>query len=546
MSTMIAKKLKRKISPPLANPTALSGERFRVSPKQLARHPDNRQPTTTSIDAVASSLVSEGQIEPILVRLLHAADEFQNFATYQIISGETRCRAAASLGWDSVEIELVALDDAATLRVLAAANAARQDLDPIAQARLIERLCQSIDQGGSGLTREQAAKMFDLQSGGAASNLVRLLELPEAWQARVASGELPQSYARELLLLIDLGEQSEAWTDLEKEWAEQEQNRGYGAFESREELGNEVERLLEHCTRPVERNDKRRYQAEGLGYEAHPIRFKLTALLEENLRIVRLTMDGVPIRRATNCKLYDELQIPAIKSWLAKKKTGKSDDSENLLQEERRSLSPKQQAAADAERREKAGEVLAKRVEKWRAAWLRELVATAIVHEDHADLCVRLVVWQQTQITKVSYGDLNNLSIETYLAASWGSPWHGVFRGKGQGNVEQLVAHWLLVPARDGYSHPMPDEKVEDLVELLQINLADQWGVMQSRGERPERYQEFFALHNSEQLDALGRELEVGTTGATKKSGKVSAFLNAPKTLKLPKSLRPLRGKRGA
>ena len=32
-------------SPPLANPTALSGERFRVSPKQLARHPDNRQPS---------------------------------------------------------------------------------------------------------------------------------------------------------------------------------------------------------------------------------------------------------------------------------------------------------------------------------------------------------------------------------------------------------------------------------------------------------------------------------------------------------------------
>ena len=122
-----------------------------------------------------------------------------------------------------------------------------------------------------------------------------------------------------------------------------------------------------------------------------------------------------------------------------------------------------------------------------------------------------------------------------------------MLRGKGQGNVEQLVAHWLLVPARDGYSHPMPDEKVEDLVELLKIDLADQWGVMQaSVSRRPERYQEFFELHNSEQLDALGRELEVGTTGAAKKSGKVSAFLAAPKTLRLPKSLRPLRGKRGA
>jgi hypothetical protein len=145
----------------------------------------------------------------------------------------------------------------------------------------------------------------------------------------------------------------------------------------------------------------------------------------------------------------------------------------------------------------------------------------------------------------VSYGDVNNLALEQYLAASWGSPWHGVLRGNGQGNVERLVAHWLLAPARDGYEHPMPDEKVEDLVELLKIDIADQWGVMQAGATRPDRYQEFFELHNSGQLDALGRELEVGTTGAAKKPGKVSAFLAAPKTLRLPKSLKPLRGKRG-
>jgi ParB/RepB/Spo0J family partition protein len=544
MSTMTAKKPKRKISPPLANPTALSGERFRVSPKQLARHPDNRQPTTTSIDAVASSLVSEGQIEPILVRLLHAADEFQNFATYQIISGETRWRAAASLGWDSVEVELVALDDAATLRVLAAANAARQDLDPIAQARLIVRLCEPIDRGGSGLTREQAAKMFDLQSGGAASNLVRLLELPQVWQDRVASGELPQSYARELLPLLVLGDESEAWGYLQDEW--DRRSDGHSDFDTRDDLSGAASRLIERHTRPIEKGDTQRVADTG-DYTDHPLRFKLTPELEEELRIVEVDFGEGKLRRATNCKLYDRVQIPAVNAFIAKKNKGKAVEDDDHSGGANKKLNPKQQAAADAERREKAGEVLAKRIEKWRAAWLRDLVATAIVHEDHADLCVRLVMWQQTRIRVVSYGDANNLAIEGYLAASWGSPWHGVLRGKGQGNVEQLVAHWLLAPARDGYEHPMPDEKVEDLVELLKIDLADQWGVMQaSVSNRPERYQEFFELHNSEQLDALGRELEVGTTGAAKKSGKVSAFLNAPKTLRLPRALKPLRGKRGA
>jgi ParB/RepB/Spo0J family partition protein len=545
--------IERLVTEPVVEQRSLRGTRLPVPVAQLVPHPDNRRPTEQSIDAVAASLESEGLIEPLLVRMLRPADEDRQWPTYQIISGETRFLASRRLGWESIDVQLVELDDAAALRVLAAANAARQDLDPVAKARLIVRLCDPIERGGSGMSREDAARMFDLQSGGAASNLVRLLELPPTWLDRVASGDLAQSYARELLPLLDLGAESAAWGELEKEWAafRESSNSWDGeCFRSREALEDEIFSLIEQHSRPIEKSDNRApsYYKETGSYEHHSIRFKLTPSLQEELRIVELPLgpNGAMIRRATNCKLYDSFQVPAIKAHIAKKSKGKSatDDDEPAPAAK---LTPKQQAAADAERREKAAEVLAKRIELWRAAWLRELVAEAIVDERWADLCVRLCMWLQRQIVVVSYGDRTNLSIDEALADILGhkDAWRGVLARRDAFGPDRLVAHWLRCPVRDGYPHPMPDERVEDLVDLLNIDLADKWLLMQSSGTRPERYQQFFELHSSEQLDTLGTELAVGTTGAAKKSGKVAAFLNAPKTLRLPKSLRSLR-KRGA
>lgn len=542
MSVVTEKNPKRtkKTRAAIVDPQVHRGERLMVAVRQLERHPDNRQPTEAAIAAVAASLASEGQIEPLKVRVIRGADEFQNFPTYQIISGETRWRAARQLGWDSIECEVLALDDAATLRILAAANAARQDLDPIATARLIVRLCEPTETGGSGLTREEAARMFDLQSGGAASNLVRLLELPEVWQRQVASGELPQSYARELLPLLQLGADSPAWGDTFVEWNRRGDQGKFGPFYSRDDVRDFVGDLLSDHSRPIERGDEGTFEVEPRHHQRHPLRFKLTPSLEEELRIIEVEIDGKKVRRATNCQLYDSFQIPAIKAHLAKKNKGKaSADEDDERPAAAAQLTPKQQAAADAERREKAAEQLAKRVERWRAAWLRELVAVQV--EDKGGSCKwdwvahGLAMWLVSRVPNISYRDRAALGLDEFL------PWRGVLQRDKMPTPNELACKVLRYqPEHDG-EHPVPDDKVEDLVELLKIDLADQWGVMQAGRDKPERFQEFFELHNAEQLDELGTELGVGTTGAAKKSGKVAAFLAAQKTLKLPRCLRPLR-----
>lgn len=424
----------------VASQTPIHRTRLRICLEDLERHPDNRTPTEAAIAAVADSLQRDGQLEPILVRPRVIAGNSR--LKYQIISGETRYLAAKSLGWETIDGDVMPMDDAAALRVLAAANAARQDLDPIATARLIVRLCDPIEQGGSGMSREEAAKMFALKSGGAASNLVRLLELPPTWLERVASGELPQTYARELLPLLLLGADSAAWQDIEEAWTahrEDLQTWEAEAFRSREDLADAVDGALEEFSRPVEKSDgrKRSYYEETKSYEHHSIRFKLTPSLEEELRIVELPVgpNGEMIRRATNCRLYDSFQIPAIKAAIAKKAKGKAAANDDELDQALApKLSPKEQAAEDARRREEAAEKLAKRIELWRAAWLRELVALEIAKPERVDLATRLLVWQQRQVRVISHGDAQNLALDSAICEIWSikDPWHLVTRGSSR------------------------------------------------------------------------------------------------------------------
>lgn len=520
--------------------------RLRILLEDLERHPDNRTPSESAIAAVAESMAIEGQLEPLLVRSRLRSGRL----TYQVISGETRWRAAERLGWQSLDADVVDLGDAAAMRAMAAANASRQDLNPIEKAKLIQRLCEPEFVGGAGMTRDAAAKMFDLQSGGAASNLVRLLELPDAWQDRVASGELAQSYARELLRVLVLGPSSEAWGDLAAAWlAYCADPTGYDGecFASRDLLRAEVDLLLVRHSRPIESDDtrSRSYHEEVGSYGAHPRRFELTPDLERDLAIVELEIDGMKRRRATNCFLYDQNQVPALKRYLAKKPAKGVEEP----QQDGLTLTPRQEAAAEAERREEQAERLAKRIEEWRAAWLRELVAERIVREENADLAIRLAAWLQRQVRVISYGDAESLGLDDAMRAIWDvrDPCDFVVRAQGHGGVEQLVAHWLRVPLRDGHVHPMPDDHVEDMFDQMRLDVADQWTVLQAlrTAASRERLEQFFSLHNSDQLDELGRELGVGTSGAAKKTAKVALFMNAPKTLKLPRALRSLR-KRGA
>jgi ParB family chromosome partitioning protein len=117
--------------------------------------------------------------------------------TYELIAGERRWRAAQLAGFDTIPALVRPHDDAASLELALIENMAREDLNPVEEARAYAVL---IDEFGLSLgdvsTRVGRSKP-------AVSNRVRLLELPQDVLGMVERGQLSEGHARAVLAVPD-------------------------------------------------------------------------------------------------------------------------------------------------------------------------------------------------------------------------------------------------------------------------------------------------------------------------------------------------------
>src|SRR5205085_7494226 len=88
-------------------------------------------------------------------------------------------------------------DDAASFELALIENMAREDLNPVEEARACAALVEEL-----GLTREQVGLRVG-RSRVAISNLIRLLELPDEALELIERGELTVGHGRALLLTDD-------------------------------------------------------------------------------------------------------------------------------------------------------------------------------------------------------------------------------------------------------------------------------------------------------------------------------------------------------
>lgn len=139
---------------------------------------------------LAASIRERGVIQPVLVRPLSSG-------RYELIAGERRWRAAQLAELDSVPAVVRHHDDAASLELAVIENMARQDLNPIEEARACLALTEEF-----GLTREEVGLRIG-RSRVAVSNLVRLLELPDEALDLLERLELTEGHGRALLLAAD-------------------------------------------------------------------------------------------------------------------------------------------------------------------------------------------------------------------------------------------------------------------------------------------------------------------------------------------------------
>jgi ParB family transcriptional regulator, chromosome partitioning protein len=168
-------------------------EELRQLPVELI-NPSPHQPRRAfdeeGILALAESIKLRGVLQPVLVRPLPGG-------RFELIAGERRWRAARAAQLETIPAVIRRHDDAASLEVALIENMARQDLNPVEEARACAALVEEL-----GLTREEVGLRVG-RSRVAVSNLIRLLDLPDEALELIERSELSEGHGRALLLATD-------------------------------------------------------------------------------------------------------------------------------------------------------------------------------------------------------------------------------------------------------------------------------------------------------------------------------------------------------
>ena len=171
-------------------------EELRQLPVDLVA-PNPNQPRRTfdeeSLLALAESIRARGVLQPVLVRPLPGG-------RFELIAGERRWRAARIAELETIPAIVRRHDDAESLELALIENMAREDLNPVDEARACAALVEELS-----LTREEVGLRVG-RSRVAVSNLIRLLDLPDEALALIERGDLTEGHGRALLLAEDHGD----------------------------------------------------------------------------------------------------------------------------------------------------------------------------------------------------------------------------------------------------------------------------------------------------------------------------------------------------
>jgi len=141
-----------------------------------------------SLEQLADSIGTYGVLQPIIVRESAALA-----GTYEIIAGERRWRAAKMAGLSEIPAVILDGDELKAAQVALIENVQRENLNPLEEANGYRLLIDRFN-----LTQEQVAAQVG-KSRSAVTNMLRLLDLPDAVCELLVSGELSQGHARALL-----------------------------------------------------------------------------------------------------------------------------------------------------------------------------------------------------------------------------------------------------------------------------------------------------------------------------------------------------------
>ena len=161
------------------------------------------------LDELAESIKSQGVIEPVIVRNAGKG-------RFELIAGERRWRASQLAGLSEIPALVREIDDRSAIAIALIENIQREDLSPLEEAQSLARLIAEFK-----LTHQQAAEAVG-RSRASVSNLLRLLDLPQAIRDFLDEGKLEMGHARALLTLAETRAVALARKAIDNEWSVRE------------------------------------------------------------------------------------------------------------------------------------------------------------------------------------------------------------------------------------------------------------------------------------------------------------------------------------
>ncbi|MFQ5532856.1 MAG: ParB/RepB/Spo0J family partition protein, partial [Candidatus Methylomirabilales bacterium] len=116
------------------------------------------------LEELTASIRAHGVLSPVIVR--------QAPTGYELVAGERRVRAAERAGLERIPVVIREVSNAQMLEVALIENLQREDLNPVEEAEVYQRLIEEF-----GLTQEEVATRVGRDRASVA-NTLRLLKLP--------------------------------------------------------------------------------------------------------------------------------------------------------------------------------------------------------------------------------------------------------------------------------------------------------------------------------------------------------------------------------
>lgn len=154
-----------------------------TDPTQPRRHFDPAQ-----LEELAASIRENGLIQPILLRPV--GDRFM------LVQGERRLRAVQSLGWVGIPAEVRDLDPDEARWLTLVENIQRADLSPVEEAHAYAAM---LDQG---ITQTDLGRRIGKSQSHIATK-IRYLALPDEIQTALATRQITEGHAKQLLRLVE-------------------------------------------------------------------------------------------------------------------------------------------------------------------------------------------------------------------------------------------------------------------------------------------------------------------------------------------------------